>query len=235
MLTIEDLHTSYNGIEVLHGITLDVKNGEKVALLGANGAGKTTTLASIVGIAKEKKGKITFNKHDITHLETHDAIKSGIVLIPEGRHIFTKLTVEENIFIGGFIASKHHNNLPENMEKIYGLFPVLKDRHKQMAGTLSGGEQQMLAIARGLMGNPKLMLLDEPSLGLSPLMVTKIFKIIDEINNMGVSILIVEQNVNIALDFTDTAYVLELGYISLSGLSNQIKEDERIKTAYLGM
>ncbi len=235
MLTIEDLHTSYNGIEVLHGITLEVKNGEKVALLGANGAGKTTTLASIVGIAKEKKGKITFNKHDITHLETHDAIKSGIVLIPEGRHIFTKLTVEENIFIGGFIASKHHNNLPENMEKIYGLFPVLKDRHKQMAGTLSGGEQQMLAIARGLMGNPKLMLLDEPSLGLSPLMVTKIFKIIDEINNMGVSILIVEQNVNIALDFTDTAYVLELGYISLSGLSNQIKEDERIKTAYLGM
>ncbi len=235
MLTIEDLHTSYNGIEVLHGITLDVKNGEKVALLGANGAGKTTTLASIVGIAKEKKGKITFNKHNITHLETHDAIKSGIVLIPEGRHIFTKLTVEENIFIGGFIASKHHNNLPENMEKIYGLFPVLKDRHKQMAGTLSGGEQQMLAIARGLMGNPKLMLLDEPSLGLSPLMVTKIFKIIDEINNMGVSILIVEQNVNIALDFTDTAYVLELGYISLSGLSNQIKEDERIKTAYLGM
>ena len=235
MLTIEDLHTSYNGIEVLHGITLDVKNGEKVALLGANGAGKTTTLASIVGIAKEKKGKITFNKHNITHLETHDAIKSGIVLIPEGRHIFTKLTVEENIFIGGFIASKHHNNLPENREKIYGLFPVLKDRHKQMAGTLSGGEQQMLAIARGLMGNPKLMLLDEPSLGLSPLMVTKIFKIIDEINNMGVSILIVEQNVNIALDFTDTAYVLELGYISLSGLSNQIKEDERIKTAYLGM
>ena len=235
MLTIEDLHTSYNGIEVLHGITLEVKNREKVALLGANGAGKTTTLASIVGIAKEKKGKITFNTHDITHLETHDAIKSGIVLIPEGRHIFTKLTVEENIFIGGFIASKHHNNLPENMEKIYELFPVLKDRNKQMAGTLSGGEQQMLAIARGLMGNPKLMLLDEPSLGLSPLMVTKIFKIIDEINNMGVSILIVEQNVNIALDFTDTAYVLELGYISLSGLSNQIKEDERIKTAYLGM
>ena len=235
MLTIEDLHTSYNGIEVLHGISLEVKNGEKVALLGANGAGKTTTLASIVGIAKEKKGKITFNKHDITHLETHDAIKSGIVLIPEGRHIFTKLTVEENIFIGGFIASKHHNNLPENREKIYGLFPVLKDRHKQMAGTLSGGEQQMLAIARGLMGKPKLMLLDEPSLGLSPLMVTKIFKIIDEINNMGVSILIVEQNVNIALDFTDKAYVLELGYISLSGLSSQIKEDERIKTAYLGM
>ncbi len=235
MLTIEDLHTSYNGIEVLHGISLEVKNGEKVALLGANGAGKTTTLASIVGIAKEKRGKITFNKYDITHLETHDAIKSGIVLIPEGRHIFTKLTVEENIFIGGFIASKHHNNLPENMEKIYDLFPVLKDRNKQMAGTLSGGEQQMLAIARGLMGNPKLMLLDEPSLGLSPLMVTKIFKIIDEINNMGVSILIVEQNVNIALDFTDKAYVLELGYISLSGLSSQIKEDERIKTAYLGM
>ena len=235
MLTIEDLHTSYNGIEVLHGITLDVKSGEKVALLGANGAGKTTTLASIVGIAKEKKGKITFNKHDITHLETHDAIKNGIVLIPEGRHIFTKLTVEENISIGGFDASKRHNNMQENRDKIYDLFPVLKDRNRQMAGTLSGGEQQMLAIARGLMGNPKLMLLDEPSLGLSPLMVTKIFKIIDEINNMGVSILIVEQNANIALDFTDTAYVLELGCISLSGLSNQIKEDERIKTAYLGM
>ncbi len=235
MLIIEDLHTSYNGIEVLHGINIEVKKGEKVALLGANGAGKTTTLSSIVGIAKEKKGKIVFNRQDITHLETHDAIEKGIVLIPEGRHIFTKLTVEENIRIGGFLLSKHRNDMQENMERIYSLFPFLKDRNSQMAGTLSGGEQQMLAIARGLIGNPKLMLLDEPSLGLSPLLVTKIFKIIDEINNMGVSILIVEQNANIALDFTDKAYVLELGNINLSGSSKQIKEDDRIKTAYLGM
>jgi branched-chain amino acid transport system ATP-binding protein len=235
MLTIEDLHTSYNGIEVLHGINIEVKKGEKVALLGANGAGKTTTLSSIVGIAKEKKGNILFNRQDITHLETHDAIKKGIVLIPEGRHIFTKLTVEENIRIGGFLLSKHRNDMQESMERIYTLFPFLKDRNSQMAGTLSGGEQQMLAIARGLIGNPKLMLLDEPSLGLSPLLVTKIFKIIDEINNMGVSILIVEQNANIALDFTDKAYVLELGNINLSGSSKQIKEDDRIKTAYLGM
>ncbi len=235
MLTIEDLHSSYNGIEVLHGINLEVKNREKVALLGANGAGKTTTLLSIVGIAKEKKGKIIFDRHDITNLETHDAIKNGIVLIPEGRHIFTKLTVEENIFIGGFKMSNRHNNLTENIEKVYSVFPILKDRNRQMAGTLSGGEQQMLAIARGLMGNPKLMLLDEPSLGLSPIMVTKIFKIIDEINNMGVSILIVEQNANIALDFTDKVYVLELGNINIFGSSKLLKEDARIKTAYLGM
>ncbi len=235
MLTIENLHTSYNGIEVLHGISLAVSNKEKAALLGANGAGKTTTLASIVGIAREKTGKIIFNRLDITGMETHDAIKKGIVLIPEGRHIFTKLTVEENIRIGGFVTSRQPDSITDSMERIYGLFPLLKDRRRQMAGTLSGGEQQMLAIARGLIGKPKLMLLDEPSLGLSPIMVTKIFKIIDEINNMGVSILIVEQNANIALDFTDTAYVIELGTINLSGPSKSLKEDDRIKSAYLGM
>lgn len=235
MLTIDKLHTSYNGIEVLHGISLEVGNKEKVALLGANGAGKTTTLASIVGIAREKTGTIIFNRMDITGMETHDAIKKGIVLIPEGRHIFTKLTVEENIRIGGFVTSRHRDSITDSMERIYGLFPLLKDRRRQMAGTLSGGEQQMLAIARGLIGKPKLMLLDEPSLGLSPIMVTKIFKIIDEINNMGVSILIVEQNANIALDFTDTAYVIELGSINLSGPSKSLKEDDRIKSAYLGM
>lgn len=235
MLTIENLHTSYNGIEVLHGISLAVENKEKVALLGANGAGKSTTLASIVGIAKEKTGKIIFNKQDITRLETHDAIKKGIVLIPEGRHIFTKLTVEENIRLGGFVLSRDRDDVSGTMERIYGLFPLLRDRRAQMAGTLSGGEQQMLAIARGLVGKPKLMLLDEPSLGLSPLMVTRIFKIIDEINNMGVSILIVEQNANIALDVTDTAYVIELGTINLSGSSKTLKEDDRIKSAYLGM
>lgn len=235
MLTIENLHTSYNGIEVLHGIDMEIKKGEKVALLGANGAGKTTTLASIVGIAREKTGRITFNKRDITDIETHDAIKKGIVLVPEGRHIFTKLTVEENLLVGGFLMSKEKDKLSGALERAYGMFSLLKDRKKQMAGTLSGGEQQMLAIARGLMGNPRLMLLDEPSLGLAPIMVTKIFKIIDEINHIGVSILIVEQNANIALDFTDKTYVLELGHINISGLSKKMKEDERIKMAYLGM
>lgn len=235
MLLIEDLHASYNGIEVLHGINLEVKKGEKVAILGANGAGKTTTLSSIVGIVREKKGKILFNKQEISDLKVHEAIEHGIVLVPEGRHIFTKLTVEENILLGGFAKAKNKKNIEKQRERIYSIFPVLKERNKQIAGTLSGGEQQMLAIARGLMGNPRLMLLDEPSLGLSPIMVTKIFKIIDEINNMGVSILIVEQNANIALDFTDKAYILELGNITLSGPSKTIKNDERIKTAYLGM
>lgn len=235
MLTIENLHTSYNGIEALHGISMEIKKGEKVALLGANGAGKTTTLSSIVGIAKEKTGKIIFNKRDITSLETYNAIKNGIVLVPEGRHIFTKLTVEENILIGGFLISNYRNRLTEHLERVYKMFPILKERRKQMAATLSGGEQQMLAIARGLMGDPKLMLLDEPSLGLSPIMVSKIFKIIDEINRLGVSILIVEQNANIALEFTDRTYVLELGYINLSGASKEIKEDDRVKMAYLGM
>jgi branched-chain amino acid transport system ATP-binding protein len=235
MLIIENLHAGYNGIEVLHGINLQVKRGEKVAILGANGAGKTTTLASIVGIIKEKKGRILFNKQELSNLNVHEAIKYGIVLVPEGRHIFAKLTVEENILIGSFINAKNKKYIEKQLDRIYSLFPTLKERRKQVAGTLSGGEQQMLAIARGLMGNPKLMLLDEPSLGLSPIMVTKIFKIIDEINNMGVSILIVEQNANIALDFTDKAYILELGNITLSGPSKLIKNDERIKTAYLGM
>ncbi len=235
MLIIENLHTSYNGIEALHGINMEIKKGEKVALLGANGAGKTTTLSSIVGIAKEKTGKIIFNKRDITCLETYNAIKNGIVLVPEGRHIFTKLTVEENVLIGGFLISNYRNRLTEHLERVYKMFPILKERRKQMAATLSGGEQQMLAIARGLMGDPKLMLLDEPSLGLSPIMVSKIFKIIDEINRLGVSILIVEQNANIALEFTDRTYVLELGHINLSGASKEIKEDDRVKMAYLGM
>ncbi|MGB9736300.1 MAG: ABC transporter ATP-binding protein [bacterium] len=235
MLTIQSLHTSYNGIEVLHGIDLEIKRGEKVAILGANGAGKTTTLASIVGIAKEKTGRIIFDKKDITNIKVHEAIEHGVVLVPEGRHIFTKLTVEENLKLGGYVQLKQNKNIQKNIERVFSLFPILKERRKQMASTLSGGEQQMLAIARGLMGNPKLMLLDEPSLGLSPIMITKIFKIIDEINGMGVSILIVEQNANIALDFTDKAYVLELGTITLSGRSKMLKNEEKIKSAYLGM
>ncbi|MCL4477934.1 MAG: ABC transporter ATP-binding protein [Deltaproteobacteria bacterium] len=235
MLKIENLYTSYNHIEVLHGINIEIEKGEKIALLGANGAGKTTTLSSIVGITKEKKGKITFNKEDITHINTYEAVKKGIVLIPEARHIFIKLTVEENIYIGGFLISKDRKKLNEAVEEIYRFFPLLKERRKQMAVTLSGGEQQMLAIARGLMGKPKLMLLDEPSLGLSPIMVTKIFKTIDEINHLGVSILLVEQNANIALDFTHRTYVLELGNITLAGESRHLKEDKRIKIAYLGM
>lgn len=235
MLTIHDLHTSYNGIEVLHGINLEVKKGEKVALLGANGAGKTTTLASIVGIAREKTGKIIFNKQEITNINIFEAIKYGIVLVPEGRHIFIKLTVEENLKIGGYFQIKQGKNINTNIERVFSLFPLLQERRKQLASTLSGGEQQMLAIARGLMGNPKLMLLDEPSLGLSPIMITKIFKIIDEINGMGVSILIVEQNANVALDFSKKAYVLELGKITLSGRSDELKNEKRIKTAYLGM
>ncbi|MCL4557835.1 MAG: ABC transporter ATP-binding protein [Deltaproteobacteria bacterium] len=235
MLTIENLHTSYSGIEVLHGITMDVGRGEKVALLGANGAGKTTTLSSIVGIAKEKAGRVVFDRQDITDIETYNAVRKGIVLVPEGRHIFTKLTVEENILIGGFLMSRHRDRLVGQLERVYAIFPLLRDRRRQMAGTLSGGEQQMLAIGRGLMSNPKLMLLDEPSLGLSPIMVSRIFKIIDEINYLGVSILIVEQNANIALEFTDKTYVLELGHINLSGPSRVLKDDERIKTAYLGM
>ncbi len=235
MLTIENLHTSYNGIEVLHGISMKIARGEKVALLGANGAGKTTTLASIVGIAKEKSGVITFDKQDITNIETYNAVRKGIVLIPEGRHVFTRLTVEENILIGGFLMADRRDRLGEQLERMYTMFPLLKDRRRQMAGTLSGGEQQMLAIARGLMGSPKLMLLDEPSLGLSPIMVSRVFKIVDEINHSGVSILIVEQNANIALEFTDRTYVLELGHMNLSGPSEVLKDNERIKMAYLGM
>ena len=231
MLRIEDLRVNYGGIEAVKGIALEVPEKEIVALIGANGAGKSTVLRTIAGIVKPALGKIAFMDEEITALSPDRIVAKGITLVPEGRRVFPDLTVLENLKVGAFLRK---DNLNQDIQWVYELFPRLKERSWQAAGTLSGGEQQMLAVGRALMSRPKLMMMDEPSLGLAPIIVQDIFNIIREINKLGVTILLIEQNANMALKTANTAYVLETGRISMKGTGKELLNNEEVKRAYLG-
>jgi len=231
MLKITDLKVNYGGIEAVKGISFSVPQGSIVTLIGANGAGKSTTLRSISGLVKPAAGKIEFMGEDITGKDPSSIVAKGITLVPEGRRIFPNLTVLENLKIGAYLRN---DNLTSDLKKVYKLFPRLEERSWQLGGTLSGGEQQMLAVARALMSRPKLIMMDEPSLGLAPLFVQEIFNIIREINKQGVTVLLIEQNANMALRIADIGYVMETGRITLSGTGQELLNNEGVKAAYLG-
>ena len=233
LLEIRDLKVNYGGIEALKGVSFDVNEGEIVTLIGANGAGKSTTLRAIMSVVNPASGTISYEGKDITHAATHDIVQRGIVLVPEGRRVFPNLTVLENLRIGAYLR-EDKDAIEHDIEHVYSLFPRLNERHWQQAGTLSGGEQQMLAVGRALMARPKLIMMDEPSLGLAPLVVRDIFEIIRQINHQGVSILLIEQNANMALKVADSAYVMETGCITLSGAGKDLLNNEAVKKAYLG-
>ena len=233
ILKLDNLTVSYGSIKALKGINIQVREGEIVALLGANGAGKTTTLKSLSGIVPIEKGSIDFFGKDIANLAPEKITSLGIVQSPEGRQIFPDMTVEENLRIGAFTI-KSRKQIAKNFERVYKYFPILLERKKQLAGTLSGGEQQMLAIARALMASPKVLLLDEPSLGLAPLIVKAIFEIVKEINSEGTTVLIIEQNALQTLKIADYAYVLEVGEVSMEGKASELIQDKRLLEAYLG-
>ena len=231
ILSIKDLKVNYGGIEAVKGISFDVPEGSIVTLIGANGAGKSSTLRTVAGLVKPKSGTIEFKGENISGKSSIDIVKRVITLVPEGRRIFPDLTVLENLKIGAYLRK---DDLKSDIEWVYSLFPRLKERAWQAGGTLSGGEQQMLAVGRALMSRPKLMMMDEPSLGLAPIVVRDIFKIIREINKKGVTILLIEQNANMALQTADYAYVLETGRISMSGTGAELLANEDVKKAYLG-
>jgi branched-chain amino acid transport system ATP-binding protein len=232
MLELNSVTVSYGRIDALKGISLDVRQGEIVALIGANGAGKSTTLMTISGVAARRAGTIQFNGMRIDNLRAHEIVNLGISQSPEGRRIFSRMTVLENLEMGAFSRSRHE--FAESSARVFDIFPTLAERRRQMGGTLSGGEQQMLAIGRALMAKPKLLLLDEPSLGLAPIIVSRIFKILREINNQGTTILLVEQNAKAALRLAHRAYVLETGSIVIAGDASKLEKDPAIKKAYLG-
>ena len=231
LLEVRDLTVSYGGIQAVRGISCDVPEGQVVTLIGANGAGKSSTLRSIVGLVKPSGGSIQFQRNELKGSMTENIVKKGITLVPEGRRVFVNLTVQENLRLGAYMRS---DDLTEDLNWVYDLFPRLKERSWQAAGTLSGGEQQMLAIARALMSRPKLIMMDEPSLGLAPIIVQGVFDIIREINRQGVTILLVEQNANMALKAADLGYVMETGRITMQGKGSELAENEEIKAAYLG-
>ena len=231
ILSIHDLSVNYGGIEAVKGISLDVHEGEIVTLIGANGAGKSSTLRTIAGLVKPSGGTINFRGDNITGRDATTIVKKGITLVPEGRHIFPDLTVLENLKVGAYLRS---DDISGDIQWVYDLFPRLRERSWQAGGTLSGGEQQMLAVGRALMARPKLIMMDEPSLGLAPLVVRDIFEIIRQINHQGVSILLIEQNANMALKVADSAYVMETGCITLSGAGKDLLNNEAVKKAYLG-
>ena len=233
MLEIKDLNVFYGAIHALKGISLTVADGELVSLIGANGAGKTTTLHTISGLRHAASGSITLDGKDLQKVPANTIINLGLAHVPEGRHVFARMTVEENLRMGAYII-KDQKKIAENMEKVYAHFPRLKERYKQLAGTLSGGEQQMLATGRALMTDPKIVLMDEPSMGLSPLLVKEIFAIIEELHKSGITILLVEQNAKMALAVSDRAYVLETGTISMEGRAADLAADDRVRKAYLG-
>lgn len=233
MLLVNDLHVSYGGIKALRGITLRIEDNQIVTLIGANGAGKSSTLRAIMNLTKKESGKVYFDDEDITDNKTMDIVKKGIVLSPEGRRVFSNLTVEENLILGAYTI-KEKSKVDTEMKKIYEIFPRLKERSWQKAGTLSGGEQQMLAVGRAMMVKPKILMLDEPSLGLAPLLVKDIFDIIKEIHSQGNTILLVEQNAKKALEVADYGYVLETGNLVLEGPGKDLLNDEKVKSAYLG-
>ncbi len=231
ILSVKDLQVNYGGIEAVKGISFDVPAGDIVTLIGANGAGKSTTLKAIAGLVKPRSGSIEFEGANITGKDSSDIVARGVTLVPEGRRVFANMTVLENIKIGAYLRK---DSLDEDIAWVYDLFPRLKERAWQLAGTLSGGEQQMLAVARALMSRPKVLMMDEPSLGLAPLVVKGIFDIIREINKQGVTVLLIEQNANMALKTADYAYVLETGRIGLSGTGAELLTNEDVKKAYLG-
>lgn len=233
MLKVDDLHVAYGGIEALKGISLEVPEGKIVTLIGANGAGKSTLLRTIMGLEKPAKGTITYNDKEITGLNSQKIVTSGITLVPEGRRVFPNLTVLENLRIGAYLRNDTEE-IEKDIKWIYEMFPRLEERSWQMAGTLSGGEQQMLALGRALMCRPKVIMMDEPSLGLAPLVIKDIFYIIQDINRRGVTILLIEQNANMALKVADLAYVLETGKITLTGSGKELLENPEVKAAYLG-
>lgn len=233
LLELSRVDAYYGKIRALNGISLTVGQGEIVTLLGSNGAGKSTTLKTISGLVRAKSGIIRFMGEDITKLTPHEIVERGIVHVPEGRRVFGSMTVRENLELGGFTKRKDHAFVRRTLEHVFELFPRLKERHKQKAGTLSGGEQQMLAIGRAIMSDPKLLMLDEPSMGLAPIVVQDIMKIIRKINEEGTTVLLVEQNAKAALKLAHTGYVIETGRIAMSGSAEKLREDDNIIKAYL--
>lgn len=234
MLKVENINVFYGGFEALRSISFEVKPGEIVALLGANGAGKTTTINTISGLTELKGGTISFNDEKVNNMPAYDRVKRGIVQVPEGRKLFPTMTILENLLVGSYLEEGRKHRA-ETLDKVFTLFPKLAERKEQMAGTLSGGEQQMCAIGRGLMAQPKILMLDEPSLGLAPIIVEKIFEAIVTINKSGTSILLVEQNVLLALDIANRGYVIETGETVLEGASKDLLDNEDLKKAYLGL
>jgi branched-chain amino acid transport system ATP-binding protein len=232
LLEVQDIHTHYGSIEALKGVSLEVEEGEVVTLIGSNGAGKSTTLRSIAGLTPASSGQVRFSAQNITRVPAHEIVSYGIALSPEGRHCFPRMTVRENLDLGAY-----HRRGPEiaaDLDRVFALFPRLHEREKQKAGTMSGGEQQMLAIGRALMARPKLLMLDEPSMGIAPILVQRIYETIGEINKAGVTILLVEQNANYALDVSKRGYVLETGRVVLANDSDLLRDDPEVQRAYLG-
>ena len=232
MLSVRDLHVSYGAIKAVRGISFDIKQGEIVTLIGANGAGKSTTLNTVAGLFRPDSGSIEFKGQSIVGVKSHKVVERGMALCPEGRRVFSQMSVSENLDMGGYTRSDAENR--ETLQRVYERFPRLKERMGQMAGTLSGGEQQMLAMGRALMSKPDLLMLDEPSMGLAPILVQEIFDIIKELNAAGTTILLVEQNANMALSIADRAYVLEIGTIKKTGTGADLLQDDDVRRAYLG-
>ena len=232
MLKVEDLHVYYGSIHAIKGVSFEVNEGEIVTLIGANGAGKSTTLNTITGLLKPRTGHVIFEGKDIVGVPAHKTVSHGMALCPEGRRVFLQMSVAENLEMGGF--TRPAAEVAESIEDVYQRFPRLKERYKQMAGTLSGGEQQMLAMGRAMMSRPRLLMLDEPSMGLAPILVEQIFSIIKELHRAGTTILLVEQNAQMALSVADRAYVLETGKVSMEGDAKQLLADDRVRKAYLG-
>jgi len=232
LLEVSDIHTHYGAIEALKGVSLEVQEGEVVTMIGSNGAGKSTTLRSISGLTPASSGTVRFQGEDITRLPAHKVVGLGVALCPEGRHCFARMSVRENLDLGAYLRSG--TEVSEDLERVYDLFPRLKERERQKAGTMSGGEQQMLAIGRALMARPKLLMLDEPSMGIAPVLAQRIYETIEEINRQGVSILLVEQNANYALDIAKRGYVLETGRVALADDSAHLRDNPEVQRAYLG-
>jgi branched-chain amino acid transport system ATP-binding protein len=233
MLSIEKLQVAYGKVQALWDVTVDVPNGEIVALVGANGAGKTTLLKTVSGLLRRQCGSITYDGRHIEEASPPEIVKHGVVHVPEGRKLFPEMTVIDNLLMGAFTVVQSER--PERLTRVFGVFPVLRERQKQIAGTLSGGEQQMVAIGRGLMAGPKLLMLDEPSLGLGPILVEEVFRVITEINRFGVTVLLVEQNTQHALTLAHRGFVMELGRIALSGSGDELLANSNVRKAYLGL
>jgi branched-chain amino acid transport system ATP-binding protein len=233
LLEVKDVHTFYGNIEALKGISIEVEEGECVTLIGSNGAGKSTTLRSISGLTPPRQGSIRFQDREITETPPQEIVSMGVALSPEGRHVFSRMTVYENLMLGAYLR-RDEGGIKEDLDRVFSLFPRLKERERQKGGTMSGGEQQMLAIGRALMAQPTLLLLDEPSMGIAPILVQRIYETIAEINKQGTTILLVEQNANFALDVSKRAYVLETGSVTLSDQSAALRENPEVQKAYLG-